>query len=119
VLDRISRLIVVRRRPASKVKATSVFFGARFRGSRKLERENLKRSNRVTCSSFLDEAEFLESNINLTTSRQRPTAIWKAGSISYSWSKFRDALIMGNKEEAVRVWCTSSKQAELSGRALN
>jgi hypothetical protein len=84
-----------------------------------LEREDLKRSNRATCSSFLNEAEFLESNINLTTSRQQPTAIWKAGSISYSWSKFRDALIMGNKEEAVRVWCTSSKQAELSGRALN
>jgi hypothetical protein len=44
---------------------------------------------------------------------------FESRSISYSWSKFRDALIMGNKEEAVRVWCTSSKQDELSGRALN
>jgi hypothetical protein len=103
VLDRISRLIVVRQRLASKVKAISIFFGARSRGSRKLEREVLKRSNQATCSSFLDEAEFSGSNINLTTNRQRPTTILKAGSIFYSWSKFRDALIVGNKNKVVHV----------------
>jgi hypothetical protein len=68
-----------------------------------LEREDLKRSNRATCSSFLDEAEFPKSNINLTTNRQRLTAISKAESISYSWSKFPDALIVGNKNKVVHV----------------
>jgi hypothetical protein len=61
----------MRRRPASKVKATSIFFGARSRESQNLEREDLKRSNQATCSSFLDEAEFPRSNINLTANRQQ------------------------------------------------
>jgi hypothetical protein len=36
--------------------------------------------------------------------------------MSYSWSKFRDALIVENKEESVRVGYIF-KQVELSGRA--